>query len=1297
MRHRLLALASLLATLSLPVQAQTVYGLFGLPSPNIGNKQLGTLDPTDGSVALTGASTSIDSDTVSVGTGITAIAVAGDVFYFIGQDAGDSISKVYTVDLDTGATTASPALSAFSSGLTLGLWYDNSTSTLWGLFSNGGDRAVASVDPTTGTVTSINAAIAGENLTTAGGVFTGDPDGDRVFFVGTPDSGDPTLYEVSTLGGTVTPWLFEDYDQNTVMGIEWDPTLAQLWLIVHRGSGRQLASYNFGEEFVELAPGEIDFGDTVTTSTGLTTLDDASGQLFFIGRPDIGNWSVYTVDVPGGDASSQEIDGSLIQINGWAGFEIIPGPELSVTKDDGGATAIPGDIVTWTLTASNAAGAGPAEGVMFSEAVPAETIFSPADSTAGWTCLPDNTAGSTCTLSRPDLAPGSSDPVLFAVQIDASVSPDLTQIDNTVTLSATNTTSTVMASDATPVTAAANILFTKSDGNVSVVPGDTIVYNLTAQNTGDADAIVSALTETVPANTTFTAASSTSGWSCADGASAGTACTFAIGTIEGGAQAAIDFAVTVVPSVAAGTTEIANQAMFTADNPISLMAADTTPVTSAPDLALDKSDGAISSAPAAVVPYVLTYTNNGDQDAATATLTETVPAQSTFNGAASTAGWSCLPDSGAGSTCTFDIGTVAGNGGTGNVTFAVSIDDPVLAGTTEISNSATFDATNAPAAAMASDTTPVVAAPSLTLTKSDGGVTTRPGRSLSYVLIYGNDGNENAADVVLTETVPADTTFDSKDSSPGWVCVPDGSAGSTCIFDVGTLTGGDTGLAFFAVDVDDPYLAAGSDITNSASVDASNAPAPANAQDTTPVDARLDLAVTKDDGGITARPDGVIAYTIGWDNVGTQTATAVVISETVPTDTSFDAGASSPGWTCTPDGSAGSTCTYAIASLAPTAAGSATFAVVVDDPTVATSIDNTVTIADDGALGADINPADNSASTTTDVDLLPPTVVSIDAVPSIGGLGACSQLDAKVTSLAVELEDDFTGVVDADLLGSYLVVSTGPDGDLDTSACGPVFGDDIEVPLSNVSVSGGPTNPTATLTLSQPLTNGIHLLLVCDAIEDGAGNRLDGDGDGTAGGDLSRRFRIDIDNLFANAQLDDCPEAPIALPPWTDDAVPPSQVVATLDADIDGSSLSGAIEIQIGNDTPVSVGQCVDTTITAQAVEARVRGTINQLDDLEVNLWCAVSDTPACANLQPSETLDAMTVSPSVTPQWIRLLGRRTAAGPVASIACGVTATSPNGFSENLAVDDLFLGGLIFADGFESGTTGAWSLTVPQP
>jgi uncharacterized repeat protein (TIGR01451 family) len=105
--------------------------------------------------------------------------------------------------------------------------------------------------------------------------------------------------------------------------------------------------------------------------------------------------------------------------------------------------------------------------------------------------------------------------------------------------------------------------------------------------------------------------------------------------------------------------------------------------------------------------------------------------------------------------------------------------------------------------------------PDLSIIKEDGGEGVRAGDTISYVLTYYNDGGD-ATGVIITETVPANTSFDSVASTAGWVCEPDGSAGSVCTFDVGEVANGDGGMVIFAVTVDDPLPIEVTEIDNTA-------------------------------------------------------------------------------------------------------------------------------------------------------------------------------------------------------------------------------------------------------------------------------------------------------------------------------------------------------------------------------------------------------------------------------------------------------------------------------------------------
>ncbi len=119
-----------------------------------------------------------------------------------------------------------------------------------------------------------------------------------------------------------------------------------------------------------------------------------------------------------------------------------------------------------------------------------------------------------------------------------------------------------------------------------------------------------------------------------------------------------------------------------------------------------------------------------------------------------------------------------------------------------------------------------------------------------------------------------------------------------------------------------------------------------------------DVAVSKQTDATLVEKGDTIAFTINYTNTGLAPVTGVVLRETVPVDSSFDAGLSDAGWNCTPDGSAGNECTLAVGALAAGESGSAEFVVTAANAWSAgtIAIANTVTIEVDGN---DSTPTDN--------------------------------------------------------------------------------------------------------------------------------------------------------------------------------------------------------------------------------------------------------------------------------------------------------------------------------------------------
>jgi uncharacterized repeat protein (TIGR01451 family) len=123
------------------------------------------------------------------------------------------------------------------------------------------------------------------------------------------------------------------------------------------------------------------------------------------------------------------------------------------------------------------------------------------------------------------------------------------------------------------------------------------------------------------------------------------------------------------------------------------------------------------------------------------------------------------------------------------------------------------------------------------------------GDTVTYTLVYSNAGNQGATGVAISETVPADTTFNPGASTAGWVCIPDNNAGSTCTLAIGPVAGGGAGDAVsFAVDIDDPY-SGGPLVTNTAVIQDDDAngpdqnPADNSGSDSTPVDGPVSIIV----------------------------------------------------------------------------------------------------------------------------------------------------------------------------------------------------------------------------------------------------------------------------------------------------------------------------------------------------------------------------------------------------------------------------------------------------------------------
>ncbi len=245
---------------------------------------------------------------------------------------------------------------------------------------------------------------------------------------------------------------------------------------------------------------------------------------------------------------------------------------------------------------------------------------------------------------------------------------------------------------------------------------------------------------------------------------------------------------------------------------------------------------------------------------------------------------------------------------------------------------------------------------------------------VTITLVVQNAGLADAFDVVLTDTLPTGLLFHGglthvsgvapatllavgNTITATWTVLPDG-AGSTVRFQ-----------ARLAANV-----TAGQVIVNQAVVQGTTLPGNVPGERQEPLSfgsddvtvVAPDVALSKDDGQSTAYAGALLIYTLQVSNVGQALAPGVVINETVPAYTAFNAGASTSGWSCSDGAPAGTSCTYTVGNLASGASATVDFAVTVLDPlpTTVTAITNQATAADNGTRGADPNPTNNSDDDT---------------------------------------------------------------------------------------------------------------------------------------------------------------------------------------------------------------------------------------------------------------------------------------------------------------------------------------------
>ncbi|MGL5648360.1 MAG: isopeptide-forming domain-containing fimbrial protein [Clostridium sp.] len=355
--------------------------------------------------------------------------------------------------------------------------------------------------------------------------------------------------------------------------------------------------------------------------------------------------------------------------------------------------------------------------------------------------------------------------------------------------------------------------------------------------------------------------------------------------------------------------------------------------------AVDKTQAAVGD----IITYTLTFKNNGGTPMNNVVLTDIVPTETTF--VAASVKVDGVPDISADPAAGVNIGTVAPNTSK-IVTFTVTMNN-VPIGTVATNNAtADFDytinsVTSSWPTITSNNVTTTATYATLSIVKTQSKAYADMGATVTYSLVVKNNGNVAADNVIITDTDPIALAF-----VGGTVKVdgiPNVTANPNTGINIGTINPGASKTITFDVQVNNiptggtttntgtgafEYTVLGSKKTGTAT---SNALV-LNINDAT-------LVMNKSVNPQNATIGDTVTYTVTLQNTGNTAANTVVLTDTLPSEVSFNVG--SVIINGAPDGSVNPNTGINIATIAAGATATVTFTVTVNSlPTVGSVINN---------------------------------------------------------------------------------------------------------------------------------------------------------------------------------------------------------------------------------------------------------------------------------------------------------------------------------------------------------------------
>ncbi|MHC4206378.1 MAG: choice-of-anchor D domain-containing protein, partial [Planctomycetota bacterium] len=402
---------------------------------------------------------------------------------------------------------------------------------------------------------------------------------------------------------------------------------------------------------------------------GFFSINTNTGVLTFISAPDYeipldadtGNDYQVQVTVTDSGALTDVQDITVTVTN-------VSEADISITKTNGRTTAVPGDTVTYTIVVTNN-GTDDATGATVTDTFPAILTGITYTSTTTGTVSGNTAAGAGHISDTVDITAGST----ITYTVNGTIDPSATgSLVNTATVASAidPTTANNSATDTDTLTPQADLSITKTDGQSTAIPGDTVTYTIVVTNNGLSDVIGATVTDIFPAILSGVTYTSTTTGTVSGNTAAGVG--HISDTVDITAGSTITYTVngTIDPSATGSLVNTATVASgidpITANN----SATDTDTLTPQADLSIQMVDTPDPVVAGSSLVYTITVTNYGPSDSQNVVVTQTLPAGVTF---VSTSGATEDPNG----IPVASLGTIT-SGGSKQFTVAVTVDHSTI-------------------------------------------------------------------------------------------------------------------------------------------------------------------------------------------------------------------------------------------------------------------------------------------------------------------------------------------------------------------------------------------------------------------------------------------------------------------------------------------------------------------------------------------------------------------------------------------------------------------------------------------